>query len=251
MNTRFSLALRYMVRSYFRSVAVLWLVLALLPAALMAFSYVMAGKAALNSTFNGFSMASGIFGLVLGMAALRENQRVLSQNGVSRKTAFLADAAALAIISALVSVGITAILAAYQAALGPGSPVEITDLYQFLYESEALEPGTLARVAGLSTLTTWSLAGLGQLCSALYWRLNKPATVAVSVGVPVALILAVNWLGGTATPLKEAILKGIYLFFLFLSVSPWNLAAVLLVMGAVCFALTWPPLRRANIRAAK
>ena len=71
------------------------------------------------------------------------------------------------------------------------------------------------------------------------------------MGAPLALILAVNWLGGAATPLKEAILTGIYHFALFLSRSPWNLAAVLLVMGAVCFAVTWPLLRRANIRAAK
>ena len=251
MNTRLSPALRYLVRSYFRSAAVLLLVLALLPAALVALAYTLSGERDLNSTFNGYSFANGIFGLVLGMAALRENQRVLNQNGVSRKTVFLADAAALAAVSALVAVGATVILAAYQAVLGPHSPVEITDLYQSLYGPEGLTPGLLARVAVLSALTTWSLAGLGQLCSALYWRLNKPATVAVSVGAPLALILAVNWLGGAATPLKEAILTGIYHFALFLSRSPWNLAAVLLVMGAVCFAVTWPLLRRANIRAAK
>ena len=251
MNTRFSPTLRYLVRSYFRSAAVLLLVLALLPATLVALAYVLAGKADINGTFNGYSFANGIFGLVLGMAALRENQRVLNQNGVSRRTVFLADAAALAAVSVLVAVGATAILAAYQAVLGPDSPVEITDLYQFLYESEGLNPGVLIRVAGLSALTTWSLAGLGQLCSALYWRLSRPATVAVSVGAPLALIFAVNWLGGTATPVKEAILTGIYRFALFLYRSPWNLAAVFLTMGAAFFAVTWPLLRRANIRAAK
>ena len=251
MNTRFSPTLRYLVRSYFRSAAVLLLVLALLPATLVALAYVLAGKADINGTFNGYSFANGIFGLVLGMAALRENQRVLNQNGVSRRTVFLADAAALAAVSVLVAVGATAILAAYQAVLGPDSPVEITDLYQFLYESEGLNPGVLIRVAGLSALTTWSPAGLGQLCSALYWRLSRPATVAVSVGAPLALIFAVNWLGGTATPVKEAILTGIYRFALFLYRSPWNLAAVFLTMGAAFFAVTWPLLRRANIRAAK
>ena len=82
MNTRFGRAFRYEVKNYVRSVAVLWLVMALLPAAMLALAYVLAGETAMESSFNGYSIAVGMFGLILGMVGLRENQRVLNQNGL-------------------------------------------------------------------------------------------------------------------------------------------------------------------------
>ena len=101
MNTRFGRAFRYEVRNYFRAVAILWLVMALIPAAMLAITYFLAGETAMEVSFNGYSIAVGMFGLVLGMVGLRENQRVLNQNGVSRRSAFLADVAALAVAAVL------------------------------------------------------------------------------------------------------------------------------------------------------
>ena len=98
MNTRFGRAFRYEVRNYFRAVAILWLVMALIPAAMLAITYFLAGETAMEGSFNGYSIAVGMFGLVLGMVGLRENQRVLNQNGVSRRSAFLADVAAGGVI---------------------------------------------------------------------------------------------------------------------------------------------------------
>ena len=103
MNTRFGRAFRYEVRNYFRAVAILWLVMALIPAAMLAITYFLAGETAMEGSFNGYSIAVGMFGLVLGMVGLRENQRVLNQNGVSRRSAFLADVAALAVAAVLVA----------------------------------------------------------------------------------------------------------------------------------------------------
>ena len=79
MNTPFGRAFRYEMQNYFRAVAVLWLAMALIPAAMMALAYFLAGETAAESSFNGYSMAVGMFGLVLGMVGLRENQRVLNQ----------------------------------------------------------------------------------------------------------------------------------------------------------------------------
>ena len=118
MNTRFGRAFRYEVRNYFRAVAILWLVMALIPAAMLAITYFLAGETAMEGSFNGYSIAVGMFGLVLGMVGLRENQRVLNQNGVSRRSAFLADVAALAVAAVLVAAGVTVIMGAYQTVLG-------------------------------------------------------------------------------------------------------------------------------------
>ena len=255
MNTRFGRAFRYEVKNYVRSVAVLWLVMALLPAAMLALAYVLAGETAMESSFNGYSIAVGMFGLILGMVGLRENQRVLNQNGVSRRSAFLADVAALAVAALLVAVGVSVIMGAYQAALGSAGRLLITDLYQLIYEpsSNGVNPGALVRGAVFSAVAGWMLAALGQFCSALYWRLNKFWTILVSVAVPLALIFGsvplLTWLDTTSA--GQAAVEALAAFGRFLAASPWNAAAVLLAMGAAFFAVTWLLLRRAMIRPAK
>ena len=255
MNTRFGRAFRYEMQNYFRAVAVLWLAMALIPAAMMALAYFLAGETAAESSFNGYSMAVGMFGLVLGMVGLRENQRVLNQNGVSRRSAFLADMAALAVAALLVAVGVSVIMGIYRAVLGSGSHLLITDLYQLIYEPAPAGNGVgaLARGAVLSTVVGWMLAALGQFCSALYWRLNKFWTILVSVTVPLVLIFGsaplLTWLDTTSA--GHAAVEALAVFGRFLAASPWNMAAVLLAMGAVFFAVTWLLLRRAMIRPAK
>ncbi|MBM6909913.1 hypothetical protein [Oscillibacter valericigenes] len=255
MNTRFGRAFRYEIKNYFRAVAVLWLVMALLPAAMLALAYVLAGETAMESSFNGYSIAVGMFGLILGMVGLRENQRVLNQNGVSRRSAFLADVAALAVAAVLVAVGVSVIMGAYQAVLGGQGRLLITDLYQVLYEgpSAGTGMGGLARGAVLSTVVGWMLAALGQFCSALYWRLNKFWTILVSVAVPLALIFGsvplLDWMSSTHA--GQTVVRALAAFGRFLMASSWNMSAVLLAMGAAFFAVTWLLLRRAMIRPAK
>ena len=248
MNTRFGRAFRYEMKNYFRAVAVLWLVMALLPAAMLALAYFLAGETAMESSFNGYSIAVGMFGL-------RENQRVLNQNGVSRRSAFLADVAALAVAAVLVAVGVTVIMGAYQAVLGGQGRLLITDLYQVIYEGPSAGAGIggLARGAIFSAAVGWMLAALGQFCSALYWRLNKFWTILISVTVPLVLIFGsvplISWLGTTSA--GRAAVEALAAFGQFLAASPWNAAAVLLAMGAAFFALSWLLLRRAMIRPAK
>ena len=255
MNTRFGRAFRYEVQNYFRAVAVLWLVMALLPAAMLAIAYFLAGETAVESSFNGYSIAVGMFGLILGMVGLRENQRVLNQNGVSRRSAFLADVAALAVAALLVAAGVSIIMGAYQAVLGGEGRLLITDLYQMIYEpsSAGAGLGALARGAVFSTAVGWMLAALGQFCSALYWRLNKFWTILVSVAVPLALIFGsaplVSWMDTTSA--GQAAVEALAAFGRFLAASPWNAAAVLMVLGAAFFALSWLLVRRAMIRPAK
>ena len=167
MNTRFGRAFRYEVRNYFRAVAILWLVMALIPAAMLAITYFLAGETAMEGSFNGYSIAVGMFGLVLGMVGLRENQRVLNQNGVSRRSAFLADVAALAVAAVLVAAGVTVIMGAYQTVLGGQGRLLITDLYQVIYEGPSAGAGIggLVRGAIFSAAVGWMLAALGQFCS--------------------------------------------------------------------------------------
>ena len=104
--------------------------MALIPPVMMALAYFLGGRTASTTSFNGYSLAVGVFGLVLGMVSLRENQRVLNQNGVSRRSAFLADIAALAVSAVLVAAGTTVIMGTYRAILGGEGRVLISDIYQ-------------------------------------------------------------------------------------------------------------------------
>ena len=81
-----------------------------------------------GSNFNGYSLSVGVFGLVLGMVGIRENLRVLNQNGISRRTAFLAEIIAQAAAAVLVSLGTVAILAVYRSIPGFMARVEVTDV---------------------------------------------------------------------------------------------------------------------------
>ena len=124
-----------------------------------------------------------------------------------------------------------------------------------LYEGPSAGTGIggLARGAIFSAVVGWMLAALGQLCSALYWRLNKFWTILISVAVPLALIFGsvplLTWLDTTSA--GRAAVEALAAFGRFLAASPWNAAAVLLAMGAAFFAVTWLLLRRAMIRPAK
>ena len=68
------------------------------------------------------------------------------------------------------------------------------------------------------------LAALGQLCSALYWRLNKFWTILISVAVPLALIFGsvplLTWLDTTSA--GRAAVEALAAFGRFLAASPWN-----------------------------
>ena len=197
MNTRFGRAFRYEVRNYFRAVAILWLVMALIPAAMLAITYFLAGETAMEGSFNGYSIAVGMFGLVLGMVGLRENQRVLNQNGVSRRSAFLADVAALAVAAVLVAAGVTVIMGAYQTVLGGQGRLLITDLYQVIYEGPSAGAGIggLVRGAIFSAAVGWMLAALvmyGGELQTIRFEYTGPSLESVLDRLPTAKVLRVT-----------------------------------------------------------
>lgn len=254
MNTPFGRAFRYEMQNYFRAVAVLWLAMALIPAAMMALAYFLAGETAAESSFNGYSMAVGMFGLVLGMVGLRENQRVLNQNGVSRRSAFLADMAALAVAALLVAVGVSVIMGIYRAVLGSGSHLLITDLYQLIYSSARrkrcggagpgsgpLHGGGLD-AGGPGAVLLRPVLAAEQVLDHFGLRGRAPGA---DLRQRAAAHLAGHHLrrtGGGGGPGGLRAVPGRL---------PWNAAAVLLAMGIVFFALSWLLLRRAMIRPAK
>ncbi len=250
MSVALNRAVRYGIRNYFRAAGILLLVMLLIPLALWVVMAVAGGS---GSNFNGYSLSVGVFGLVLGMVGIRENLRMLNQNGVSRRTAFLAEIVVQAAIAVLVSLGTTAILAAYRAVPGLMARVAVSDVYQMLYEGAAMGPAGYLRTAVFSAAMAFCLAGVGQFWSVLYWRLSKFWTVTVSIAIPLVLIFGpaalLTAVGDSAA--GESIVRAAAALGRFFIGSVWNAVLVFLAVAAVSFFLSWLLLRRAVIRGAK
>ena len=112
MSVALNRAVRYGIHNYLRAAGILLLVMLLVPLALWVMLAMLGGS---GSNFNGYSLSVGVFGFVLGMVGIRENLRMLNQNGVSRRTAFLAEIVSQAVVAVLVALGTTAVLAVYRA----------------------------------------------------------------------------------------------------------------------------------------
>ncbi|WP_418725770.1 hypothetical protein [Dysosmobacter sp.] len=250
MSVALNRAVRYGIRNYLRAAGILLLVMLLIPLALWVMLAMLGNN---GSNFNGYSLSVGVFGFVLGMVGIRENLRMLNQNGISRRTAFLAEIVSQAVVAVLVALGTTAVLAGYRALPGFMVLVEMSDVYQLLYEGADMGPASYLRTAVFSAAMAFSLAGVGQFWSVLYWRLSKFWTVIVSIAIPLVLIFgpaAVLTAVGD-TPAGEAIVRVLAALGRFFIGSVWNAALVFLAVAAVSFALSWLLVRRAVIRGAK
>ena len=251
MSMALNRAVRYEIGNYLRAVGVLLLVMLLIPLAL----WVMMTATGSNgsSNFNGYSLSVGIFGLVLGMVGIRENLRMLNQNGISRRTAFLAELISQAAVSVLVALGTTVLLAVYQAIPGMMGRVYVSDVYQLVYEGAAVGVAGYLRTVVFAAAMCFAMAGLGQFCSVVYWRLSKFWIVTVSIAIPLVLIFGPAALftavGDSAA--GEALVEALAAFGRFFVGSVWNAVLVFLVLAAVLFCLSWLLVRRAVIRGAK
>lgn len=250
MSMALNRAVRYGIRNYLRAAGILLLVMLLIPLALWAMLATLGGQ---GSNFNGYSLSVGVFGLVLGMVGIRENLRMLNQNGVSRRTAFLAEMISQAAAAVLVALGATVILAAYRALPGLMARVEVSDVYQMLYEGGTMGVSGYLRMAVFSAAMAFSLAGVGQFWSVLYWRLSKFWTVTVSIAIPLVVIFGpaalLTAVGDSVV--GESIVRAAAAFGRFFAGSVWNGTLVFLAVGLVSFGLSWLLVRRAVIRGAK
>ena len=250
MSVALNRAVRDGIRNSLRAAGVLLLVMLLIPLVLWV---MLATLGVQGSSFNGYSLSVGVFGLVLGMVGIRENLRMLNQNGVSRRTAFLAEIISQAAVAVLVSLGTAAILAAYRALPGLTARVEVSDVYQMVYGSAAVGPAGYLRLVVFSAAMAFSLAGVGQFWSVLYWRLSKFWTVTVSIAIPLVLIFgpAALFTAVGDSDTGWALVRILAAFGRFFADSAWNAVLVFLMLAAVSFFLSWLLVRRAVIRGAK
>lgn len=222
------------------------------------FSLLVGGEVYAN--FAGMELASLIFLFVVGLCSFGENFAMLSQNGVTRRTFFagsLLVQATIALGMALVDRGICMLLkfiishsAAYIAPpLEGAARMEVWSLFDLFFRSEYFytDPpapglGTLIPAIGLYFLAL----AIGFFIVIMYNRLSKGGIIAVSVGVPVTLVIVLPLLdaailGGVLQNGASRVL--VWAFRLAADAPVLSLGCTMLIV-AMIYALSWLMLRR-------
>jgi len=153
-------------------------------------------------SFAGMELASLIFLFVLGLCLFSEPFMMLSQNGVTRRSFFVSSLtvqAAIALGMALVDRGIILLLKlivsrapAFVPAPGGAERMVVGSLFDLLFGSAyfVLDPPATGLWTLVPAIGLYFLAlAAGFFIVILYNRLNKGGIIAVSVGVPVTLVI--------------------------------------------------------------
>ncbi len=215
------------------------------------------------ANFAGMELASLIFLFVLGLCMFSEPFTLLSQNGVTRRSFFVGSLlvqAAIALGMALADRGINLLLKlivsrspAFVPSPGGVERMEVWSLFDLLFRSEyfvldppATELGTLIPAIGLYFLAL----AVGFFIVILYNRLSKGGIIAVSVGVPVTLVILLPLLdetilgGGLQNGMKRILA---WAFQLAADAPILSLACTMLIVAAI-HLLSWSLLRRLPLK---
>ena len=252
MNERMRCAVRFGCRNYFKGAGVFLGAMVLISLFFGVLVPNLGGSG--TSFFSGGGIMSAFFLFVLGIAGLRENLRMFLQNGVSRRTSFLAELTVLAVTAAALALLGEVLMSLLQVISRGSDRFFSADLYQLLYMQfdvkAVLSPGQHV-ISGLFNFCLFLAVGLfGEFFSALFWRLNKFWTIVVGVSIPV-LCNAVPWGLYWLADRTPAVMEFFAAIAWFLGRSPWNVMALSLLCAAALAGINWLLLRRTQIKAAK
>jgi hypothetical protein len=158
-------------------------------------TFLVAKRASIHWSTGGYEMGSIIFIFVVGLNSFKSNFRMLLANGVSRTTMFksyttsvLPLAGVMAFIDSLNGV-IFSSFTNYQ--------TMYAQMYHLRYAGLPDTFGTTMQIAAEGFLwmffTYIMVAMVGYLITTLYYRMNRPLKLTVSIGVPVLLFVVLPY----------------------------------------------------------
>ncbi len=198
--------------------------------------------------FSGFTFSAAIAMFVLGIVTIRENLRLLIQNGVGRKTAILSEFITNLLISFVFAVfGETSIY--FFAELSKNKQgLNFTDLYELMFESiDTVGMPFVEHIKAVLFMTAlfFLVSCGGMLISLVFLRLSKIMKIVVGVGTPILLLILIpisisafgwfDWLGRA--------LQSVLNF----ASNPTGAIVVLLSMGIITAIINWFIVQRAAI----
>jgi len=192
---KFKSSLKYQLSGMTRSLIIFYGVIYVL-LIWMAVSHLIWNRSAVRWSTGGFESASIIFIFIAGLNAFKSTFRMLLANGVSRVTMFKSYA-----VSVLPLAGTMAFIDSLNGLIF-SSFTNYVPMYAQIYGGRyAGLPdnfGTAMQIAGEGFLwmffTYTMMAMAGFLITTLYYRMNKPLKLAVSIGVPVFLFVVLPYM---------------------------------------------------------
>lgn len=138
----------------------------------------------MNLSAYGISCAITLF--VVGISTIRENMRLMLQNGIGRKTMFFMQLAAAAAVSCIMAAAGELLTTAAQAIAGSSEKLIISDIFSVVTNNT----GSMSFVQHLESILALFILFVssylwGAFLSLMFLRLNKMWTIVVAVGGPV------------------------------------------------------------------
>lgn len=199
-----------------------------------------------KGVFAGYTVAAAITLFVFGICTIRDDLRLGIQNGLSRKSVFLAEVLSTAAVSAFVAL-YGEIYTTLGSALCNPEIMAVVDIYQMLFLPENAAMSFLAHLQSIASgfLLMLFCYFLGAFFSLMFYRLNKLWTIIVAVSIPIMVsnVLPMLYLLlYTMTPFKA--------FFDGMVRDPNIFCIGLLIFSAIIVGIDYLLIRRASIRSA-
>lgn len=207
----------------------------------------------MNSTFTGFGIAATVTVFSLGIMTIREDFRLMMQNGLGRKTIFTAQILALIAVSFLLAATGELLTAVFQAVTRNGSNLRISDLFYMIYFPEVQwNPPLTARIQNaLLSFGVYVWADLtGMFFSLLYYRLNKGSIILVSVGTPLFFVVALPLLVARRI-IPVFITNFITELCRAAARTPQSLLLAFIAVSVLMVLINWLLIRRAPVKPAR
>lgn len=194
-------------------------------------------------TFSGYTVGAWIMMLVIGICSIREDLRFFIQNGVGRRTTFLAQWISALELAALLAIGGQVFQALATAITRNMANVKIGELYSMMYAKNAPSLTLWQHMETfflyLGFLVMAYMAGM--FFSLMFYKLNKVLQIVVAVALPLLFFGGMPFLWmHFSTPLTA--------LWRFAASSSWNLLLVFLISTGALGIINGLMTRRIPIR---
>ena len=216
-------------------------------------SYTASNGSEVTGSFSAFVFAASITLFIIGITTIREDLRLMLQNGIGRRTVFVSELLVVLSVSLLLCVAGELLITIGQAVSANRSNVVITDIYQMLYTNGSNYHMSLTQHVESIALAfgIYMFANLaGMFISLLFYRLNKMWMLITAIGVPIFIFIGLPVILTQTRPglLLESVFNMIVAFAL---KSPWALLICFLLTAVLIGIVNWLMMRRAPVKPVK
>lgn len=182
----------YLIRDYQKSVAIYYLIV-ILVFALFGVT-VQLGNSSTFQSNGGVEASSMVFLFILGLNSFKEPFFMLLQNGVSRRSMFICRMISMLVTSTFMAVLDRILINLSGLFNTQGDRYQVSGLYEEFFRGRGPKLNFLTRnVEGVLVAVSVYLVGMaiGYFITTAYYRMNKAGKIAVSVGVPIGIFVAI------------------------------------------------------------